>query len=42
MEYIINLTYLYFIFMSSKLTFGYWGIRGRGQVTRLVCAYTGV
>lgn len=28
--------------MSTKLTLGYWGIRGRGQVTRLVCAYTGV
>jgi glutathione S-transferase len=28
--------------MTSKLTLGYWGIRGRGQVTRLVCAYTGI
>jgi glutathione S-transferase len=28
--------------MSTKLTLGYWGIRGRAQVTRLVCSYTGV
>ncbi len=28
--------------MSEKLILGYWGIRGRGQVSRLVCAYTGV
>jgi glutathione S-transferase len=28
--------------MSDTLTFGYWGVRGRGQITRLVCAHTGV
>jgi hypothetical protein len=25
-----------------SLQLGYWGIRGRGQITRLVCAHTGV
>jgi hypothetical protein len=25
-----------------SLVLGYWGIRGRAQVTRLVCAYTGI
>jgi glutathione S-transferase len=27
---------------KSIITFGYWGIRGRGQVTRLVLAYLGL
>ena len=27
--------------MDQKLTLGYWGIRGRGQVARLLLAYTG-
>lgn len=26
--------------MSESITFGYWGIRGRGQVLRLLLAYT--
>lgn len=27
--------------MTEKLTFGYWGTRGLGQVSRLLLAYTG-
>lgn len=27
--------------MTEKITFGYWGIRGLGQVSRLLLAYTG-
>lgn len=27
--------------MAEKLTFGYWGTRGLGQVSRLLLAYTG-
>ena len=27
--------------MSEKIVFGYWGIRGAGQVPRLLLAYTG-
>ena len=27
--------------MSDKITFGYWGFRGYGQVCRLLLAYTG-
>ncbi len=27
--------------MNSKVTLGYWRIRGRGQVPRLLLAYTG-
>ena len=27
--------------MDQKITFGYWGTRGRGQVSRLLLAYTG-
>ena len=26
--------------MEQKVTLGYWGIRGRGQVPRLLLAYT--
>lgn len=27
--------------MNNKITLGYWGIRGLGQVPRLLLAYTG-
>lgn len=27
--------------MDQKVTLGYWGIRGRGQIPRLLLAYTG-
>ena len=27
--------------MADKITHGYWGIRGAGQVSRLLLAYTG-
>lgn len=27
--------------MSEPITLGYWGIRGRGQVIRLLLAFTG-
>jgi len=27
--------------MAELIHFGYWGIRGRGQVLRLLLAYTG-
>lgn len=27
---------------SNKYILGYWGIRGRGQVLRLLLAYTGL
>lgn len=27
---------------SSKITLGYWNLRGRGQVLRLLLAYTGL
>lgn len=27
--------------MSDKVVFGYWGIRGAGQIPRLLLAYTG-
>jgi hypothetical protein len=27
--------------MDKKVTLGYWAIRGRGQVSRLLLAYTG-
>ena len=27
--------------MAEKVTFGYWGVRGLGQVSRLLLAYTG-
>ena len=27
--------------MENKVTLGYWGIRGRGQIPRLLLAYTG-
>lgn len=26
---------------NGKVTLGYWGIRGRGQIPRLLLAYTG-
>jgi hypothetical protein len=28
--------------MENKITFGYWGIRGLGQVSRLLLAYGGL
>jgi glutathione S-transferase len=28
--------------MSDKIVFGYWGIRGLGQVARLLLAYSGL
>lgn len=28
--------------MEGKIKIGYWGIRGRGQVIRHLCAYTGI
>jgi hypothetical protein len=27
--------------MDKKVTLGYWAIRGRGQISRLLLAYTG-
>jgi hypothetical protein len=28
--------------MEGKIKLGYWGLRGRGQVLRLLLAYTGL
>lgn len=30
------------ILMEEKIKLGYWGIRGRGQVLRLLLTYTGL
>lgn len=36
--FIINIRF--FIVMDSEITLGYWGIRGLGQVPRLLLTYT--
>ena len=39
---IIRIRYIILLVMKkNKVSLGYWGLRGRGQIPRLLLAYTG-
>ncbi len=37
----LNKDYTNISYMANNIKFGYWGLRGKGQISRLLLAYTG-